>query len=254
MLQYFLMYVDQSTFLAILLTAFLLGIRHGFDWDHIAALSSITGTAEKPRRFIHGVLYIFGHAAVIFVFGISAIMLGLLVPSWIDTLMEPLVGITLLLLGAYLLISLTNFKKEFVPMSRWMILWHLYKKVQVFFQQKFSPKSTIKSKRNKPLRLRTSFFVGLVHGIGAETPTQVLLFITLAGISGKLFALTVLVFFLLGLILSHIILCLLIVLGYTHLQKNLFVFRMIGITAGVFSILLGILFLFGQGGILPSLG
>ena len=38
--------------LGVLVTGLLLGIRHGFDWDHIAAITDITSTtatADAPR-------------------------------------------------------------------------------------------------------------------------------------------------------------------------------------------------------------
>ena len=47
-----------------------------------------------------GTLYALGHAAVVVVLGMLAIWFGTLLPEWVDGYMEPVVGITLLLLGA----------------------------------------------------------------------------------------------------------------------------------------------------------
>jgi len=52
------------------LTAFTLGLRHGLDWDHLAAIADL-GVAQRSRRRAIGVasLYIAGHAAVVLLFG-----------------------------------------------------------------------------------------------------------------------------------------------------------------------------------------
>ena len=41
----------QAAFhIGLLLTAFAFGFGHGIDWDHIAALTDITGSQAEPRR------------------------------------------------------------------------------------------------------------------------------------------------------------------------------------------------------------
>ena len=50
---------------------------------------------------------------------------------------------------------------------------------------------------------RSAFGVGMIHGIGAETPTQVLIFLAAAGAGGKLVGLTLLGCFLVGLLTSN---------------------------------------------------
>ena len=65
--------------------AFLLGLRHGIDWDHIVAISDIAATQESKRRGVFvGTLYVVGHASVIILLGIGAIALGATVPDWLD--------------------------------------------------------------------------------------------------------------------------------------------------------------------------
>src|SRR5207245_10705617 len=54
----------------------------------------------------------------------------------------------------------------------------------------------------------TSFGVGMIHGIGAETPTQVLIFVTAAGAGGKAAGLVLLVAFLVGLLASNTLIAL----------------------------------------------
>jgi high-affinity nickel permease len=63
--------------LGFLVTAFLFGFRHGIDWDHIAAITDITGSQDdRSQAFAFGTLYALGHALVVFVIGVAAIVLG----------------------------------------------------------------------------------------------------------------------------------------------------------------------------------
>ena len=49
--------------MGLLLTAFGFGFRHGIDWDHLAALTDITGTERTPRRsMVLATLCAAGHA------------------------------------------------------------------------------------------------------------------------------------------------------------------------------------------------
>ena len=49
----------------LLATSFALGLRHGFDWDHIAAIADLNSTADERRRgFALSLYYALGHAVV----------------------------------------------------------------------------------------------------------------------------------------------------------------------------------------------
>src|SRR5207237_1056383 len=50
---------------------------------------------------------------------------------------------------------------------------------------------------------RTAFGIGMIHGIGAETPTQVLIFLAAAGTGGRGTGVLLLVCFLVGLLSSN---------------------------------------------------
>src|SRR5574337_482350 len=100
-------------------TAFVLGLRHGIDWDHIAAISDITGSSSKMKQgFMYATLYALGHASIIIFLGILAVILGVSIPSWIDKIMESVVGATLIFLGAWLILSILLHGKEFKMKSR----------------------------------------------------------------------------------------------------------------------------------------
>ena len=60
---------------ALLISAFGFGIRHGFDWDHIAAISDIATSEKNPKKaFSLSTAYAFGHAAVVVLLGVGIIL------------------------------------------------------------------------------------------------------------------------------------------------------------------------------------
>ncbi|MBI3620445.1 hypothetical protein HY214_04890, partial [Candidatus Roizmanbacteria bacterium] len=114
----------------LLITAVLFGLRHGIDWDHLAAIADISGSAVTTREgWWYGTLYALGHAMVILVLGFAAVLFGLKLPAWVDRVMEPIVGTTLIILGLWLIVAVLTQGKSFRLKSRWMLLFELYKKV-----------------------------------------------------------------------------------------------------------------------------
>ena len=90
-----------------LLSAAILGFRHGFDYDHIAAISDITSVQKSRWQGMRlGLLYALGHAATVAGLGTVVIVFQLSLPHGIDRVAERLVGLTLLILGVYVLGSL----------------------------------------------------------------------------------------------------------------------------------------------------
>ena len=60
----------QGIDIALLSTALVLGLRHGIDWDHIAAISDVTATEPTARRaFGRATIYAAGHASVVLALG-----------------------------------------------------------------------------------------------------------------------------------------------------------------------------------------
>src|SRR5262245_28754452 len=127
--------MDLTT-VALLFGMAALGFRHGFDWDHIAAITDITSTttaghtevdvpagapvtphghdAREMRGHVHehtaapgavhafgesrfaheqrhavglASLYALGHAFVVSLLGIAALLLGAILPDWVDPIL-----------------------------------------------------------------------------------------------------------------------------------------------------------------------
>ena len=114
--------------IALLGTGLGLGLRHGIDWDHIAAISDVTSSQSNHRRsLLMGTLYALGHAAIVIALGLLAIWFGTLLPEWVDGYMEAAVGITLLILGVWLIWSMAKNNGRLVMRSRWMLVFDLVK-------------------------------------------------------------------------------------------------------------------------------
>jgi high-affinity nickel-transport protein len=100
----------------------------------------------------------------------------------------------------------------------------------------------------------TAFAVGTLHGIGAETPTQVLVFLAAARVGGTAAGVLLLVCFLAGLLVSNTAIAVSAVLGFLSAARNFGVYATVSVVAAVFSIAVGTLFVVGQGSMLPALG
>ena len=287
--------------LGVLLTSFGLGFRHGIDWDHIAAITDITSSQETPRAGLYfGTLYAAGHAMVVFVIGVIAIVLGENLPPSVDDVMHKVVGITLLLLGVYVFYSLFKHGRNFRMRSRWMLVFsgvqrgyswarehirrhegtevshvHEHPSVEPFMhhdadEEAANGGATKKTATKQRMHAHghkhrmpddpfmnygraTAIGVGMLHGIGGETPTQVLVFVTVAGLGGGGAGVAVLAAFLLGLFTSNGLITLSSAYGFLKASKRFAIYATVAVLTGVFSLGIGTLFLLGKDTLLPAL-
>src|ERR1700722_8822075 len=116
--------MQLSTLDLAFVSAGILGFRHGFDYDHIAAISDITSMEASKRTAMQmGFFYILGHAVTLGALGGAVILFQQSLPRQIDRWAERAVGATLVLLGIYVLGSLLRQKEDGVlPRSRAAIL------------------------------------------------------------------------------------------------------------------------------------
>jgi high-affinity nickel-transport protein len=278
-----------------------LGFRHGFDWDHIAAITDITSTttashaddvpaiAPMPRhehdsgphdhghghedasalhvlsesRFAHeqrhaiglASLYALGHASVVLALGILALVVGAVLPEWVDPVLERVVGVTLVLLGLWVLISVVQYmrgKGEFRMRSRWMLVFdgvrYAWDRVQ----------ARIHGHQHEPIAHasqygpKTAFGVGMIHGIGAETGSQALLLAGVAGVTGTQ-GVVILVAFIVGLLISNTLVAVTSATGFIGAQRLRTLYVIVGAVAGVSSLVIGLFFIAGLGTALPDL-
>lgn len=286
--------------IGLVVTTFGLGLRHGIDWDHIAAITDIAGSQDDRRRALgFATLYALGHATVVFAIGVAVIAFAERLPAGIDALMERFVGVTLVLLGAYIVVALIRHGRDFRMRSRWFLLFagarrgyrwirdHRPLRVEVVHDHEhptvephldehdLAPASdgTATAAVEAPPRTHrhrhrhvgtlpddpfadygrsTSFGVGMIHGVGGETPTQVLLFLTAAGVAGTGAAVLLLAVFLAGLFTSNTAVAVVSASGFLSARRRFPVYAAISVVTGVFSLAIGALFLAGRGAVLPG--
>jgi hypothetical protein len=281
-----------------------LGFRHGFDWDHIAAITDITSTTtsghtevdipagaamtahghdvaemrghdhahqEDPStlhsfresRFAHeqkhaiflASLYALGHASVVFALGVLALLLGAILPDWVDPILERVVGVTLVLLGAWVLYSVVQYargKGEFRMRSRWMLVFDLVRHGWGAMQAKVHGHEHHPSAHATQYGPKTAFGVGMIHGVGAETGSQALLLAGIAGVSGVT-GIVILLAFIVGLVLSNTLVAVVSASGFIGAQRMRTVYVIVGAFAGTASLVIGLLFIGGLGTVLPDL-
>lgn len=273
--------------IALIATALALGFRHGVDWDHIAAIADITGSApnlprtdsraEQPlsgprarasRSFVRlfgpvelhalglACLYALGHALVVVTLGALALYFQAFLPAWIDPIMERVVGATLLVLGLWVFYSLVRFWRgdgEFQLRSRWMLVfaavrhaWHLLWHRHLGHQHAEQPAAG-------GFGVRSAFGVGMIHGIGAETGTQVLIIAAIGGTGSQGLGTAMMLAFVVGLLISNGLIAVLAASGFTSSARARPFYIGVGITAGLFSVIVGSFFVLGLGDRLPDL-
>ena len=292
-------------FVGVLLGMVALGFRHGFDWDHIAAITDITSTttaghaevdvpASSPvtphghdagemrahvhqhavggpsaahafgeSRFAHeqrhaiglASLYALGHASVVLLLGVLALTLGAVLPDWVDPILEKVVGVTLLLLGAWVIYSVVQYvrgKGEFRMRSRWMLVFDLARNGWDALQARIHGHEHRPSAHSTQYGPRTAFGVGMIHGIGAETGSQALLLAGIAGVTGTT-GIVILLAFVVGLLISNTLVAVVSASGFIGAQRMRTVYVIVGAFAGVASLVIGALFVVGLGTALPDL-
>lgn len=308
--------VDTPGALGLILTALTLGIRHGFDWDHLAAITDVTSTtatgdaaeldhaathehaaehalahdhahggaaeraahdpgvphggegfhhhetpkprfaAEQKRALLLGSLYALGHATVVALLGSLALLFGAVLPDWVDEVMGPVVGATLLLLGIWVFVSLYQYLRhgrEFRLRSRWMLVFDGVRHAWRRFQARLHGHEHVDPMEMSSYGVKTAYGVGLIHGIGAETGTQVILIAAIGGASSEGLGFPMMIAFIIGLLISNSIVVAITATGFiaSRLRERLYV--VIGVIAGTFSLVIGAIFLLGLDSQLPSI-
>jgi high-affinity nickel-transport protein len=237
-----------------LLSAAILGFHHGFDYDHIAAITDITSVQnERWRGMRLGLLYALGHAATVAALGSAVILFQLSLPRGMDRIAERLVGLTLLVLGIYVLGSLA--KGDPAPRSRFHLMakalrW-VHWKLNTYWHGHDHPAP---KEENWNYSSKSVAVIGVVHGLGAETPSQLAIFLLAANLGGVSKGFLGLAMFIAGLLAMNTLMTALAV-GLFGASSRLprFQFVVTALTA-IYSLAVGALFLFGSSQILPPLG
>jgi high-affinity nickel-transport protein len=239
----------------VLLGAAVLGFRHGFDYDHIAAITDISSVQSKARDAMrYGLLYVAGHATTVAVLGTAAVAFRMALPSASDMWAERLVGGTLMLLGLYVLGTLFRpGVHNHAPRTRITLLvngllWVYWRLSLIFGGTRVEAPQIFKNGYGT----RSTFLVGVVHGLGAETFTQVSLFLAAASLGGVA-GLVGLLMFILGLLVMNTLMCAAAAGLFSASLAHPNALRALTLLTSAYSIIVGAIFLLGSGDRLPSL-
>lgn len=270
----------------IVLASLLNGLRHGLDVDHIAAIGDIVSAqADRRRSFWLASTYAGGHAAIVFVLGVAAILVGARLPAGVDEAMSKVVGLSLLLLGLYVFYSFARYRSHARLRSRWQLasdlvrrLRHRDRQEEVVIEHAHDHVHDAMHSHDHAvpaaapptgavaLATRThvhthqhvavmptdplpaygcvaSFGIGILHGIGAETPTQLLLFLTAAGVGTMLVGISVLTAFVIGMLASNAAIAIAFTFGTRGGAKASFVYPALALATALFSVVVGLSYL-----------
>jgi high-affinity nickel permease len=240
----------HSTLYLALLTASLLGFRHGFDYDHIAAITDVVSVQQSKRTAIRlGMTYALGHALTVASLGSIIILFGINLPASVDRWAERLVGLTLLVLGTYVLGTLIA-KPAALPKSRYALLHHGYHRMRLAFRRNLQP---VAYPASPSFDTRSVFVIGIVHGLGAETPSQLLIFLLAANLGGAALGMLGLGMFLVGLLVMNALMTASVagVFGVSRHRPQ--ILRLVSAFTAVYSLAMGAIFLAGRSSLLPAI-
>jgi high-affinity nickel-transport protein len=203
--------VDPVNLRLALVSAAMLGFRHGLDYDHIAAITDISSVQSKARDAMrYGLLYVAGHATTVAILGSAAVGFRIALPAASDRWAERLVGVTLLVLGLYVLGTFfrPSTHSHARPRTRITllingILWIYWRLSRIFGGTRVEAPRVFKDGYGTS----STFLVGVIHGLGAETPTQILLFLMTANLGGTGAGLLGLLMFIVGLLAMNTLMC-----------------------------------------------
>ena len=238
-----------------LLSAGVLGFRHGLDYDHIAAISDITSVQNSPAPAMkYGLLYALGHAATVAALGSLVIFFQLSLPHGVDRIAELLVGITLIVLAAYVLGCIVLKRHTHRGQSRILLLISAARWLQWRIGNWRDPQLPRPESFSWNYDRKSVFAVGVIHGLGAETPTQLFVFLLAANLGGIGKGFLGLAMFLGGLLVMNTLMTA-GAAGLFHIgmAKPRLQNAMLGFTAA-YSLIIGIVFVLGGSSMLPALG
>lgn len=292
--------------LGLALTALAFGLRHGVDWDHIAAIADLTGSAENRRRgFVLSMLYATGHALVVGVLGVVLILVGATIPPSAESIASRIAGVTLVALGLWIIVELARKRRNFRLRSRWMLILegtfaglrrvrhgrrrlvfvdhehahdhlgndhaapaaHDHAHIEERAASEAVAAGSAPRRRRTSIRTRhrhqhrhqmmlsdqpstatgngTAAGIGVIHGIGIESPTQIAVFVASTSVVGTGGGLLLLVSWVIGLLVANAGLAGLAGLGLLSVEGNFVIYASLAVAVGLASIVLGALLLLG---------
>lgn len=236
-----------------------LGLRHGFDYDHLAAISDITAVESSWQRGLRlGTTYALGHALTIAALGVAVLELRIGLPQGLDHWAERLIGLTLILLGIGVAAGILrrdahghrhNRVESRLAIAINGILWLFWQLRRIG-----NPKAARPERFQWMYTGKSVFAIGMLHGVGAETPSQLALFFLAANLGGTARGMLGLAAFCLGLVMMNALMTASMGGAFKASGRREAVYRAVSWAGAVYSCGIGITFLLGASDLLPPLG
>jgi hypothetical protein len=169
-------------------------------------------------------------------------------PGAVDRLFETIVGATLVLLGGFVLWQLGRDRGSYRYSGRVRLLVGVVRRAWAKARRRGAPAGPLDD-----LSRRSAFAVGIVHGTGAETPTQVVLFASAATSGSRAAAAVILLSFVSGMIIADVGIAASWLAGLLGARRTPVVQIALGAVTGLSSVVIGALFLIGRSAVLPAL-
>jgi ABC-type nickel/cobalt efflux system permease component RcnA len=158
---------DGTTLLVVMVVAIVLGLRHASDPDHLAAVTTLIASGKERaarRAGILGLVWGFGHATSLFVFGVPIVLYGAYLPERVQHGAETLVGVMIVALAVWLLV-------------RWR-----RGSLDVHAHADDEPRHAHgPAHPPKPRTRAQAYAIGLVHGLGGTAGVGILLLSSIPG-------------------------------------------------------------------------
>lgn len=222
-------------FMTYAMLAIFLGMRHGMDSDHVAAIADMVGSESHRKKQVSlGIMYAFGHGLIVFLMGLTAIFIGFHLPAQAVRVVEAVVGCTLVVLGGMMLFSL--FYKNEVK-SRIKVLHELIDAILRRLQRNNGSNRSVSLLRFGWI---SAFIIGIIHGIGVESPTQLAILTHAAGKADMSAATLQLSLFVIGLLIATIGMTFCLSWGFMKARMRETLFFILGTATSFYSLWLGV--------------
>ncbi len=236
-----------------------LGLRHGFDYDHLAAISDITAVQRNWKSGLRlGMTYALGHAVMVAALGAAVLELHVGLPEGLDHWTERLIGLTLIILGFGVVAGILRKGAHSHQHSR--IESRLAIAINGLIWAAWRVRRTFNPTLQQPQRFqwmyngKSVFLIGVLHGIGAETPSQLALFFLAKSLGGTGNGMMGLAAFCLGLVAMNGLMTASIGGAFKTGAFHPRFYHVIAWMGAAYSFIIGVIFLFGISDRLPQLG
>jgi ABC-type nickel/cobalt efflux system permease component RcnA len=146
---------------------FLLGLRHAFEPDHLAAVSTLVTRAGRVRDAARlGVAWGVGHTVSVGIVALLVIALGIELPARLATIAELLVALLLVGLGGFVLLRYAR--------GRWHMHFHEHDGAAHLHLHSHASEQA-HSHRHAQWDARRSLGLGLAHGLAGSGAVLVLI-------------------------------------------------------------------------------